>query len=78
LKITGVISNVFRPQKIQIKQEKIIYNLQTFPAFLHGSEIWTIKAIDTRRITAAEMKYKKKMAEYTWTDYKANKKLQCH
>jgi hypothetical protein len=39
---------------------------------LYGSETWTIKARDTRRITAAEMKYMKRTAGYIWTDYKTN------
>jgi hypothetical protein len=39
---------------------------------LYGSENWTIKARDARRITAAEMKYMKITAGYTWTDHKAN------
>jgi hypothetical protein len=39
---------------------------------LYGSETWTIKASDTRRITAAEMKYMRRTAGYTWTDYKTN------
>ena len=39
---------------------------------LYGSETWTIKARDTRRITAAEMKYMRITAGYTWTDYKTN------
>jgi len=38
---------------------------------LYGSETWTIKARDARRITAAEMKYVR-IAGYTWTDYKTN------
>jgi len=38
---------------------------------LYGSETWTVKARDARRITAAEMKYMKYM-KYTWTDYKTN------
>jgi hypothetical protein len=29
----------------------------TLPVLLYGSETWTIKASDARRITAAEMKY---------------------
>jgi len=37
---------------------------------LNGSETWTIKARDARRITAAEMKYMRRTAGYTWTDYK--------
>jgi len=35
---------------------------------LYGSETWTIKARDARRITAAEMKYMRRTAGYTWTD----------
>jgi hypothetical protein len=44
---------------------------------LRGSENWTIKAIDARRITAAEMKHMRRKAEYTWTEYKTNKKRGC-
>jgi len=33
---------------------------------LYGSETWTIKARDARRITAAEMKYMRITAGYTW------------
>jgi len=44
----------------------------SFPAVLYASENWTIKARDERRITAAEMKYVRKTAGYTWTDYKTN------
>ena len=31
---------------------------------------WTVKARDARRITAAEMKYMRRTAGYSWTDYK--------
>jgi len=41
---------------------------------LYGRETWTIKARDTRRITAAEMKYMR-TAGYTWTDYKTNTQI---
>jgi len=42
---------------------------------LYGSETWTIKASDARRITAAEMKYMKRTAGYTWTDHKTNAQI---
>ena len=38
---------------------------------LYGSKTWTVKAKDTRRITAAEMKCMR-TAGYTRTDYKTN------
>ena len=42
---------------------------------LYGSETWTVKASDGRRITAAEMKYMRRTAGYTWTDYKTNAQI---
>jgi len=42
---------------------------------LYGSETWTIKARDARRITAAEMKYMRRTAGYTWADYKTNAQI---
>jgi hypothetical protein len=39
---------------------------------LYGSKTWTIKARDARRISAAEMKYIRRTAGYTWADYKTN------
>jgi hypothetical protein len=41
---------------------------------LYGSETWTTKARDARRITAAGMKYMRK-AGYIWTDYKTNAQI---
>jgi len=49
-----------------------LYNTLALPVLLYGSETWTIKARDARRITAAEMKYMRITAGYTWTDYKTN------
>jgi len=42
------------------------------PVLLYGSEI---KARDARRITAGQMKYMRKAAGYTWTDYKTNAQI---
>jgi len=49
-----------------------LYNTLALPVLLYGSETWTIKASDARRITAAQMKYMRRRAGYTWTDYKTN------
>ena len=45
------------------------------PILLYGSETWTIQASDARRITAAEMKYMRRTAGYTCTDYKTNAQI---
>jgi hypothetical protein len=52
-----------------------LYNALSLPVLLYGSETWTIKAMDARRINAAEMKYMRRTAGYTWTDYKTNTQI---
>jgi hypothetical protein len=42
---------------------------------LYSSENWTIKARDATRTTAAEMKYMRRTAGYTWTDHKTNTEI---
>ena len=45
------------------------------PVLLYGSETWTNKARDARRITAAEMKYMRRTAGYIWTYYKTSAQI---
>ena len=44
LKITGILNNVFRPQKTLKKTRIKLYNTLALPVLLYGSETWTIKA----------------------------------
>jgi len=62
MKITGIMNDMFRPQKTLKKTRIKLYNTLVLPGVLHGCENWTIRAIDTSRKTAG----------YAWTDYKAN------
>jgi hypothetical protein len=75
LKITGIINNVFRPQKSLKKTRIKLYNTLALQVLLYGSETWTIKAGDARRITAAEIKYMRRTAGYIWTEYKTNTQI---
>jgi len=52
-----------------------LYNTLAIPVLLYGSETWTIKARDVRKITAAEMKYMRRTAGYTLADYKTNTQI---
>jgi hypothetical protein len=74
LKITGILNNVFRPQKSLKKTSTKLYNTLALPVLLYGSETWNVKARDARRITAAEMKYVR-TAGYTWKDRKTNTQI---
>ena len=75
MKIRGILNNELRPQKTLKKTRIKLYNTLAFPVLLYGSETWTIKARDAGRITAAEMKYMRRTAGYTWTDCKTNTQI---
>jgi len=62
------------PQKTLKKTIIKLYNTLALPVLLFGSETWTVKASDARRITAAEMKCVRTTG-YTWTDYKTNAQI---
>jgi len=62
--------------KKTLKKTRIkLHNTLALPVLLCGSETWTVKASDGRRITAAEMKYMRRTAGYTWTDYRTNEQI---
>jgi hypothetical protein len=48
------------------------YNTSALPPLLYDSENLTIKQETQEELTEAEIKYMRKTAECTWTDYKAN------
>jgi hypothetical protein len=75
LKITGILNNVFRPQKSLKKTRIKFYNTVALPVLLYGSETWTVKGRDARRIIAADTKYMRITAGYIWTDYKTNTQI---
>jgi hypothetical protein len=62
--------------KKTLKKTRIkLCNTLALAVLLYGSETWTVKARDTSRISAAEMKYMRRTAGYTGTDYKTNTQI---
>jgi hypothetical protein len=46
LKITGILNNVFRPQKTLKKTRIKLYNTLSLTVLLYGRETWTVEAKD--------------------------------
>ena len=69
------MNNVFRPQKTFKKTRIKLYNTLALSVLLYDNETWTVEASDARRITATEIKYMRRTAGYTWTDYKTNAQI---
>ena len=55
--------------------EYLLYNALALTVVLYGSETWTVKARDGRRITAEEMKYMRITAGYTLDRLQNNNKI---
>ena len=72
LKIKGILNNEFRAQNPLNKTTTKLHNTLALPVLLYGSGTGTVKGRDARRITATEIKYMRRTAGYTWTDYKTN------
>ena len=62
--------------KKTLKKTRVkLYITLALLVLLYGSETWTVKASDARTITAAEMKYMRRRAGYTRTDYKTDAQI---
>jgi hypothetical protein len=72
LKITGIINSTFKPNKVQKGTRIKLYTTLALPVLLYGSETWTVKSKDKSRLTAAEIRFMRKTAKYTWRDHKTN------
>jgi hypothetical protein len=71
LQLIGTIKrSIFRIMRMETTLK--IYNTLVLPTFLYGSENWTMKALQRRRIEAAEMKLLRPLAGYAPQDHKTN------
>jgi hypothetical protein len=74
-KIRRITSNTFKLNEVQKCTQIKSYNTLVLPISLYGSETWTVKSQDKCRLTAAEMKFMRKTAKYTWRDRKTNAEI---
>jgi hypothetical protein len=72
---TGVLKTYFITHKTLKGTGMELCNTLALPALLYGGGTWTIKARGARRIIAAEMKYMRRTAGYTWTYHKTNTEI---
>jgi hypothetical protein len=75
LKITRIINNTLKSNKVQKGTRIKLYNTLALPVLLDGSDNWTVKSKDKYRLTAAEMRFMRKTAKYTWSDHKTNEEI---
>jgi hypothetical protein len=62
LEITGIINNIFKPNKVRKSTKIKLFSTLALPMLLYGGESWTIKAKDK-----AEMKFMRRTSDgYIW------------
>jgi hypothetical protein len=71
----GVIDQVFKPSLVQEHRSLNIYRTLARPVLIYGSEAWTIRKADEKRLQAANMKFMRKTAGLTLWDHKRNEEI---
>jgi hypothetical protein len=75
VKTIGVIKQVFKPSLVQQHTRLNIYRTLARPVLIYGSEAWTSRKADEKRLQAAEMKFMRKTAGLTLWDHKRNEEI---
>ncbi|KAJ4431805.1 hypothetical protein ANN_20410 [Periplaneta americana] len=68
----AIINQIFKPTLVQKHTRTRIYKTLARPILCFGSEAWTIRNIDSQRLTAAEMRFMRRTAGYTRMDHIRN------
>jgi hypothetical protein len=76
-KYTGTSKFQFRAQlasknSVEISTVNGIYKTLARPVLSYGSEAWTIRRTDERKLISAEMRFLRRTAGYTRWDHKRN------
>jgi hypothetical protein len=76
VKVLGIINQIFKPSLVSRHTIIRIYTRKTLarPVLSYGSEAWTIKRTDERRLISAEMRFLR-TAGYTRWDHKINEDI---
>lgn len=69
-KTMGIINKIMKPSLVQRHTRIGLYKTLAQPVLSYGSEAWTVKNKDVRRITASEMRFMRATAGYTRWDHK--------
>jgi hypothetical protein len=75
VKVLGIINQIFKPTLVSRHTRIRIYKTLARPVLSYGSEAWTIRIIDKRRIISAGMRFLRRTAGYTRWDHRRNEDI---
>jgi hypothetical protein len=72
VKVLGIINQIFKPSLVSRRTRICIYKTLARPVLSYGSEAWTIRRIDEKRLISSEMSFLSRTTGYTRWDHKRN------
>lgn len=69
------LTNIWRSHEISLATKTRLVRSLVFSIFLYGSECWSLKATDKRRIDALEMFCWRRMLRISWTQRRTNESI---
>jgi hypothetical protein len=75
VKVLGIINQIFKPSLVSRHTRIRIYKTLARPVLSYGSEAWTIRRTDERKLISAEMRFLMRTAGYTRWDHKRNEDI---
>jgi hypothetical protein len=75
VKVLGIIKQIFKPSLVSRHTKIRIYKTLASTALSYGSEAWTTRRNDERRLISAEMRLLRRTARYSRWDHKRNEDI---
>jgi hypothetical protein len=75
VKVLGITNHIFKPSPVSRHTRIRICKTLARPAVFYGSEAWTIRRTEDRRLISAEMCFLRRTAGYTRWDHKRNEDI---
>jgi hypothetical protein len=72
VKVLGIINQIFKPSLVSRHTGIHIYKTLARLVLSYGSEAWTIRRTDEKRLISAEMRFLRRTAGYIHFDHKIN------
>jgi hypothetical protein len=75
VKSIGVMNSIFKSSLVQKHTRLQVYKTLARPVLSYGSEAWTIKKADEKRLQESEMKFMRRTVGYTHSDQKQSEDI---
>jgi hypothetical protein len=75
VKVLGIINQIFKPSLVSRHTRIRIYGTLARPVLSYGSEAWTVRRTDEKRLISAEMRFLRRTAGHTRWDRKRNEDI---